>query len=461
MKKLLFTLFTSLSILQVSAQCWKQLDAGGFFTVGLKDDGTIWGWGRSWNGELGSSMYDFYATEPVQIGTDADWAYVSAGNGHVMALKTDGTLWTWGRNDYGQLGNSEISIYINEVPAQVGTDNDWNLVSAGHIHSAALKNNGTLWTWGSNVSGQLGNGLFDVDIAQTIVPTQVGTNTDWFTVSASSYNTAAIRTDGTLWIAGEGNHGEIGNGLYDDQSEFTQVGSDQWKQISFGGMAATAIKTDGTLWSWGENGSGGLGNGTFTNSAVPVQISTDIWKSVSRGMNYFAGAIKSDGSLWTWGYNYFGVVGDGTTIDKNTPVLINQGTEWKIYSGGGDYSVGLSNDGKLNVWGSNINGELGFDLESDTVLTPEQVDNCATAGIDYLAKAQFAVYPNPVNALLNLVIPGDTTIIDVKINDITGKTIMTQTGHTSQINVQQLPAGMYFIEIKTDTGSSHHKFIKE
>ena len=461
MKKILLTLFACLSILQVSAQCWKQLDAGGFFTVGIKDDGTIWGWGRSFTGELSEPGEDFYTAIPMQIGTDSDWASISAGNGHVMALKTDGTLWTWGRNDAGQLGNGEISIYSNEVPSQVGTDNDWSFISAGNVHSAALKNNGTLWTWGSNASGQLGNGLFDVDIAQTIVPTQVGSNTDWFTVCAASDNTAAIQTNGTLWIAGEGNHGEIGNGLYDDQAGFTQVGSDQWKQISFGGMAATAIKTDGTLWSWGENVSGGLGNGTYTNSAVPVQISTDIWKSVTRGMGYFAGAIKSDGSLWTWGYNYFGAVGDGTTIDKNTPILINQGTEWKTYIGGGTYSVGLTLDGELMVWGYNFDNTLGFDLEGDTVLIPVKVEDCITAGDVIHAKGQFAIYPNPATTFLNLVVPDNTSIINIKINDVTGKTVVAQTGHTNQINVQQLPAGLYFIEIKTDTGISHQKFIKE
>ena len=457
-------LFLLLSIvgLQANAQCWEQLDAGGFFVVGIKDNGTLWGWGHAWSGELGAAQYAFYAAVPVQIGNDSDWASVSAGNGHVMALKTDGTLWTWGRNDCGQLGDGNVTIDMNATPQQIGTDT-WSFISAGHIHSTAIKSDGTLWTWGANMSGQLGNGLVDTTVAQTIVPTQIGTDTNWETVCASSDNTAAIKTDGTLWVTGEGNHGEIGNGLWDDQLEFIQAGNDtDWMQVAVGGLAVTGLKNDGTLWSWGFNFSGGLGIGTNTDTAVPTLLNADRWISISRGMNYFAGAIKADGTLWTWGYNHYGPVGDGTTINKNEPTLVSSGDTWLSYTGAGDYSIGLTDRGELRVWGYNWYGELGFDLEGNTVLSPVSVEDCdgPTASVGQASLADLMIYPNPVKDVLNIDAKGHV-IDNFTITDITGKIVLQQAINANQINLQHLPAGMYFLEIVSGETASSHKFIKE
>ena len=457
-------LFLLLSILgfQANAQCWEQIDAGGFFVVGIKDNGTLWGWGRAWSGELGVSQYDFYAAEPVQIGNDSDWASVSTGNGHVMALKTDGTLWTWGRNDCGQLGDGNVTIYMNATPQQIGTDT-WSSISAGHIHSTAIKSDGTLWTWGSNISGQLGNGLVDTIIAETIVPTQVGMDTNWGKVCASSDNTAAIKTDGTLWVTGEGNHGEIGNGQWDDQLQFIQAGDDtDWYQVAVGGLAVTALKSDGTLWSWGFNFSGGLGIGTNTDSAVPTLINTDRWTSINRGMNYFAGAIKADGTLWTWGYNYYGPVGDGTTENRNAPTLVSSEAGWLSYAGAGDYSIGLTESGELRVWGYNWYGELGFDLEGNTVLSPVTVEDCdgPTADVEEASLTDFAIYPNPVKDVLNINLKGHT-LDNLTVTDVAGKTVLEQSGNATQVNVQHLPAGMYFLRLSTGNHAYNHKFVKE
>lgn len=461
MKKLLLTTLGLLCLTGMNAQCWEQIDAGGAVVLGIKEDGTLWGWGHSISGQLGSPDFEFYTPVPVQIGQDSDWAFISVGHSHLLALKTDGTLWAWGNNTAGELGNGTISSEITYLPSQIGTDNDWVSISAGHDYSAAIKSNGTLWTWGLNISGGLGNGTLDENLATTIVPTQPNTDTDWKVVWASHSNTVALKTNGTLWATGEGDYGQIGNGLFEDQTEFTQVGIDtDWINVAVGGFAVTAIKADGTLWSWGENTVGGLGDGSNEFSAVPIKISDENWVSISRGENYFCGAIKSDGSLWTWGQNFFGTLGDGTTDNKNTPVLIEEGTQWEIYAGGGEFSVGLTQEGELNVWGDNYYDQLGFDIEDDFLTSPLVVEQCTTAGTEEMVSQSFAIYPNPVNGTL-YIDNDDNTIEALIITDITGKTVVTQTGHTSQINVQQLPDGMYFIEIKTDSGTSHQKFIKE
>jgi alpha-tubulin suppressor-like RCC1 family protein len=463
-------LFISLFfIVNANAQCWEQIDAGGFFTFGIKDDGTLWRWGQSYTGDLYSGPYDFYAATPVQIGTDTDWAVVSAGNGHGMALKTDGTLWAWGRNDCGQLGNGTISVYPNPSPVQIGTDTDWAFISAGHWHSTAIKTNGTLWTWGYNHDGQLGNGTIDGGIATTIVPTQVGTDSNWKSIDASSMQSVAVKTDGTLWEWGHNVYLPMSNGSTLPVPYPIQIGNDNdWDQAAAGGYAISAIKTDGTLWSWGANNSGGVGNGTLTDVLEPQQISNEKWKSVNRGMNYFAGAIKADGTLWTWGYNDYGAVGNGVSIDAvgggnnnmPQPFQIPIDGPWAFYQGGGNYSVALQEDGSLWVWGANWGSELGFNLEGNMVAEPvEVVAPCSLAGIENIQTRSIGVYPNPASDSINVV--GEVDIKSLTVTDVTGKTILTQAGNATQLDVQALPAGVYFLKITATSGGFLQKFIKQ
>lgn len=419
--------------------------------------------------ELGNNTYNYYTATPVQIGIDTDWAYISAGNGHVMGLKANGTLWAWGRNDSGQLGNGEYTIYSNHIPQQIGNDTDWDYISAGHIHSCAIKTNGTLWTWGANQSGQLGNGTIDVDFNEVTIPTQVGIDTDWKMVCGSSDNTAAIKKNGTLWVTGEGNHGEIGDGFENDQVFFTQAGTDtDWDTVTFGGFAGAALKTNGTLWSWGWNSSGQLGSGSIGHILSPVMIDAGKWQSVVKGMNYFTGAIKDDGSLWTWGYNYYGAVGNGQSYNPGFDSTVKQlyqipsGGGWQSYQGGGDYSVALKKDGSLWEWGYNYYGELGFNLEGNVIDEPIQVmAPCALATTSTNQKAALTVYPNPTQGTLHLYGIDGASMENISITDALGKTVLTHKGSTNNLNVTQLPAGIYFIKATTPSGVLIQKFIKQ
>ena len=196
------------------------------------------------------------------------WAKVSARYLHTLAIKTDGTLWAWGRNDNGQLG---IGNTIDKnVPTQVGTDTDWKEMSVGYDHILILKNNNTLWAWGNGEYGSCGDTL-PVDWAR-FVPTQIGTAT-WKMVAAGFRTSFGIKPNGTLWAWGRNDLGQLGDGSTIDRRLPVQIGTaDNWDSISCGRQFTVALKTDGSLWAWGDNFYGQLGNGTTTSELVPTLI---------------------------------------------------------------------------------------------------------------------------------------------------------------------------------------------
>ena len=249
---------------------------------------------------------------------------MGAGSWYSTAIKSDGTLWAWGDNEYGQLGNGTTTG--SSIPIQESTtSSDWSSVGAGEYHIAAIKSDGTLWAWGFNLDGELGNGTN----TDSSVPVQEHTaSSDWSSVSAGSGHTAAVKSDATLWAWGYNFFGQLGNGTNTDSNVPVQesTASSDWSSVSAGGYYSAAIKSDGTLWAWGLNDHGELGNGTNSISSVPVQESTasSDWSSVNAG-DEFTTAIKSDGgTLWAWGANYYGQLGNGTNTDSSVPVQVPQ-----------------------------------------------------------------------------------------------------------------------------------------
>lgn len=246
---------------QVSGSAdWASVSAGGLLNVAaIKTDGTLW----LWTGDI---------NDPAQVGTSNDWASVSLGAGFILAIKTDGTLWAWGSNSHGQLGDG--STANSTIPIQIGTSNNWASVSAGQFHSAALQKDGSYWVWGSNSFGQHGDGS-SVNSDKT-VPSQVGTETNWTSVSASEYNTVLRKSNGTLWGAGAGGNGQLGTlqfGLPLSSNVLIQMGTDNdWSMVSEGNGHTMAIKIAGTLWGCGANGLGQLGDGTTTDRLLFVNI---------------------------------------------------------------------------------------------------------------------------------------------------------------------------------------------
>jgi len=329
-----YTRFNSPVLLSGYYNNWKQLPFGGeTIQLGaIKTDGTLWKWGvASYGGNAGNNT-SIDNSVPVQVA--GTWKQISGYVNRSAGIKTDGTLWNWGAHnlgfDYGRLGdNSTVSSRSSPVQTAVGGTN-WKMVSVGQYHTAAIKTDGTLWLWGGGNNGQLGHN--STSTASTPVQTIAG-GTNWRQVSCYGRITMATKTDGTLWTWGSGYVGGLGNGSTSDRSSPVQVGTGtDWKLVSCGNYNGSAIKTDGTLWVWGNNSDyGQLGDGTNTNRSSPVQTIAggNNWKSVCNG-GYLNAAIKTDGTLWVWGYNGTNSLGDGTTTHRSSPVqTLVGGNNWK------------------------------------------------------------------------------------------------------------------------------------
>jgi alpha-tubulin suppressor-like RCC1 family protein len=303
-----------------------------------KESGTLWGVGESYEGALG--LNDGAASlrsSPIQIGTDTTWSNAVGGENMTIATKTNGTLWMWGDNTYGGLGANlagGMPYTKRSSPIQVGTDTTWSTnIANGQGAAWAIKTNGTLWAWGNNQQyaalglNQQGPGT------NYSSPVQVGTNTTWSSLGAGSGQggaVAAFKTDGTLWVWGRNNNGQLGQNSINSPSSAgfsspTQLPGTTWASVSVGGAMLMATKTDGTLWSWGYNNFGLLGHNDNTKRSSPTQIGTDTtWSQVSgkQRAGYIGVAIKTDGTMWAWGNNDKGELGQNNKTQRSSPVQI-------------------------------------------------------------------------------------------------------------------------------------------
>jgi alpha-tubulin suppressor-like RCC1 family protein len=324
---------------------WKQVATGWLHTAAIKTDGTLWTWGRNANGQLGINNTDNRSTPVTTFAGGNNWKQVVCGDTHTAAIKTDGTLWTWGYGDFGRLGNNSFGSSNVPVTTFAG-GNNWKQVSMSVKcrHTAAIKTDGTLWSWGTTV----GDNFFTFRI--TPVTTFAGGNT-WKQVSVGYDRTAAIKTDGTLWVWGNNGSGQLGtNDITTRNTPVTTfAGGNDWKQVACGNNNIAAIKTDGSLWNWGFDNGGQLGTGNNTTRSTPVTTFAggNNWKQVSCGDVHIM-AIKTDGTLWVWGRNDFDALGRGGGGNQNTPVItFAGGNNWKQVSAGHLYSAAIKSG--LNV----------------------------------------------------------------------------------------------------------------
>jgi alpha-tubulin suppressor-like RCC1 family protein/fibronectin type 3 domain-containing protein len=354
-----------------------KLAAAGNTSIAVRTDGTLWIWGDNNWGQLGlGDTTDRY--NPTRVGTDSDWSMGGAGGDFVLAIKSNGTLWSWGYNEYGELGRAASGIA--STPAQVGSATNWFTVTGSYNHSLGLRSDGSLWAWGLNGVNQLGTpGSSTCGFSNcSLVPIQVGSDTNWSKVGAGGRSSAnndfsvAIKS-GTLWRWGFGIAGSGDSGL-------TQVGTlTTWTTVAAGTQHALALRSDGTLWAWGENGSGQLGLGDTSARAGFTQVgNTTTWIAIAAGSAHSLG-LRSDGTLWAWGENGTGQVGTTTTEScaggrpcSTVPIQVGTATNWVSIAAGGSHSLGLRSDGTLWAWGYNSDGQLGLG-DSTNRFVPTQV----------------------------------------------------------------------------------------
>ena len=325
---------------------------------------TLWTWGYNGSGGLGNNTIISRSTPATTFAGGTNWRSVGAGYDHMNSIKTDGTLWVWGDNSLGELGINNTANRSTPVTTFAGGTN-WKQVSGGRGYSAAIKTDGTLWTWGYNVYGMVGDNT--TTQRNTPVTTFAG-GKNWISVCASWYNMSAIKTDGTLWVWGNNVTAQLGinSGVTARLTPVTTfAGGNNWKQVSVGLEDFAAIKTDGTLWVWGTNFYGTTGTNTTNVKSTPVTtiVGGTNWKQVSMG-RYHTAAIKTDGTLWIWGNNSYGQLGinlAGALNGRSTPVTtFAGGTNWKQVSCGSfGFTSAIKTDGTLWVWGENPRGGMG------------------------------------------------------------------------------------------------------
>jgi alpha-tubulin suppressor-like RCC1 family protein len=376
------------------------VSAGGTHTCAIKTNGTLFCWGSNISGELGNNSTLMESHVPVQESTMAtDWANVSVRFDQTCAINTKGEIYCWGGNEYGQLGNNSTEGLgaHSQVPVQESTKaTDWANVSAGDSHTCAIKTNGTLFCWGSNSVGELGNTLNSYNNNNPI-PTQESTAaSDWSRLSVGVFHTCAIKTNGTLFCWGVADNGRLGNnsthslqyespGLpymtgfsYSRMPMQEGTAASDWANVSAGGGHTCAIKTNGKIYCWGDNEHGQLGNNsTGDYNPMPVQESTAAtdWVRVSAGYTHTC-AIKTNGTLFCWGYNGVGALGNNSIKDSLVPAQEStSASDWSRLSAGRQYTCAIKTNGTLFCWGDNGFGVLGNNsIENSLVPVPVSID---------------------------------------------------------------------------------------
>ena len=323
---------------QLTGTDWNIMSSAGYNAstgFGIKTDGTLWSWGENDNGELGQNNKTA-CSSPIQIGSDTNWSTINSTGYGALGTKTDGTLWVWGRGNWGSLGNNTGPSYYRSSPVQVpGTTwpTDMDKMGTGATHTLAIKTDGTLWVWGRNYWGQLGINA-DGNGTEKSSPVQIP-GTTWSSIGQFSGNvtSGALKSDGTLWMWGYGMTTGTGQGAPGGhRSSPTQVPGTTWAKKGQYENVVLATKTDGTLWSWGYNAQGQLGQNNTTQYFSPVQIPGTDWDypfAIPQGATAAALCTRTDGTLWVWGADNFGSLGLNQQGAKySSPVQI-PGTGWQ------------------------------------------------------------------------------------------------------------------------------------
>ncbi len=470
---------------------WKSVTAGDATTWGIRSDGSLWSWGWNEKGQGGNGVSLRTATPTLSDGNRV-WKKAVGGKAYGFFLAEDGSLWAAGTATNGVQGTNDGVDH--KVLTRIGTDNDWVDMACSRFwgYSAfAIKTNGTLWSWGENSAGQLGIGNTQ---AQTL-PVQVGTDTDWKQVAAGVSSVLALKTDGSLWGWGLNMYGEL-FGYEGRQSSPVRLGSEtDWEKVLVIEFRAYAVKKDGTLWAWGDNSRNLLGFNTpteeeSTSEGNPVEVVTEprITKptqvtavegevlAVSGCENTLSVATGTDGiieKVWMFGSNADGALGDGKGLgngNKDIPFAtvpvnpsLKSSLKFTTMSSGQSYTMMLTDDGDIWGWGCNRGGQLGDETPNDQLQVAYKlkpiVINCPQDEVSNVGSLK----DGKVDAAVSfdgqvLALQSDGLLTSGRIYDMNGAAVMILAASETSWNVATLSQGVYVAEFMIDGAPVTYKF---
>lgn len=484
-------LFAGTATVSAEDYVWKSVTVGDATTYGIRSDGSLWSWGWNEKGQSGNGVSERTATPTLADGNRV-WKKTVGGKAYGFFLAEDGSLWAAGTATNGVQGTNDGVDH--KVLTRIGTDNDWVDMACSRFwgYSAfAIKTNGTLWSWGENSAGQLGIGNTQ---AQTL-PVQVGTDTDWKQVAAGVSSVLALKTDGSLWGWGLNMNGEL-FGYEGRQSSPVRLGSEtDWEKVLVIEFRAYAVKKDGTLWAWGDNSRNLLGFNTpteeeSTSEGNPVEVVTEpqITKptqvtavegevlAVSGCENTLSVATGTDGiieKVWMFGSNADGALGDGKGLgngNKDIPFAtvpvnpsLKSSLKFTSMSSGQNYTMMLTDDGDIWGWGCNRGGQLGDETPNDQLQVAYKlkpiVINCPQDEVSNVGSLK----DGKVDAAVSfdgqvLALQSDGLLTSGRIYDMNGAAVMILAASETSWNVATLSQGVYVAEFMIDGAPVTYKF---
>lgn len=427
-------------------------------------DSSLVAWGYNFVGQLGDgTTTSTLGSTPVAVNTVSNAIAIAGGGFHTLFVKSDNTVWTCGSNLKGQLGDGTTTDRLS--PVQVTSLSGITAVDGGGDMSLFLKNDGTVWSCGSNTAGQLGDGT----TTQRTTPVLVSSLTNIIAISAGndggSTHSLFLKNDGTVWACGKNLNGQLGDGTTTNRLTPVQITSlSGIIAIETGHSHSLFLKNDGTVWACGRNVKGQLGDGTNTDRLTPVLVSIiDNITALAAGQED-SHYLKSDGTVWASGWNIVGQIGDGTFADKTSPVQVTSLSGITAFGSGVGHTVYIKNDGTLWANGSNGNGELG-DGTTTIRSTPVQVIGLCSAPTEVNEISQelsVSVFPNPSNGQFQLNIENlQSTNAIIEIYNATGEKVFSSnvSKQEDEINLSNFSKGIYFIKVTSDKKMSQQKII--